>query len=211
MNPTKSFMGVSSGKFLGFFVMSKGIHLDPEKISAIRDMEPPRSLKELRGLQGKLAYIWRFISNLSGRCQPFSKLGRKGVTFVWDQACQDAFDEIKHYLTTPPVLVPPTQGKPFFLYVRLMEHSLGALLAQKSDEGHEQAIYYLNRTMVGAEHRYNPVEKECLALVFAVQKTWHYLTGQTIYVVSKINPLRLLMTKTSALNGLLTKWAMLLS
>src|SRR5436190_22837401 len=112
MNPTKSFLGVSSGKFLGFVVTSKGIHLDPEKISAIRDMEPPRSLNELRGLQGKLAYIRRFISNLSGRYQPFSKLMRKGVTFVWDQACQDVFDEIKHYPTTPPVLVPPTQGNP---------------------------------------------------------------------------------------------------
>src|SRR3954468_22245988 len=65
--------------------------------------------------------------------------------------------------------------------------------------------------MVGAEHCYNPVEKKCLALVFAVQKTRHYLTGQTIYVISKINPLRLLMTKSSALNGRLTKWAMLLS
>src|SRR3954468_839989 len=65
--------------------------------------------------------------------------------------------------------------------------------------------------MVGAEHRYNPIEKECLALVFAVQKTRHYLTGQTIYVVSKINPLRLLITKPSALKGRLTKWAMLLS
>ena len=82
MNPTKSFLGVSSGKFLGFVVTSKGIHLDPEKISAIRDIEPPRSLKELRGLQGKLAYIRRFISNLSGRCQPFLKLMRKGVTFM---------------------------------------------------------------------------------------------------------------------------------
>src|SRR4051812_46593395 len=92
-----------------------------------------------------------------------------------------------------------------------MEHSLGALLAQKSNEGHEQAIYYLNRTMVGAEHRYNLVEKECLALVLAVQKTRHYQTGQTIYVVSRVNPLRLLMTKPSVLNGRLTKWAMLLS
>src|SRR3954469_3438495 len=153
-------------------------------------MEPPRSLKELRGLQEKLAYIRCFISNLSGRCQPISKLMRKWVTFVWDQACQDAFDEIKHYLTTPPVLVPPTQGKLFFLYVRAMEHSLGALLAQKSNEGHEQAIYYLSRTMVGAEYRYNPVEKECLALVFVVQKMQHYLAGQTIYVVSRVNPLR---------------------
>src|SRR4051812_14412579 len=92
-----------------------------------------------------------------------------------------------------------------------MEHSLGALLAQKSDEGHEQAIYYLCRTMVGAEHRYNPDEKECLALVFAIQKMRHYLTGQTIYVVSRVNPLRLLMTKSSTLNSRLTKWAMLLS
>src|SRR4051812_17809089 len=84
MNPTKFFLGVSSGKFLEFVITSKGIHLDPEKISTIRDMEPPRSLKELRGLQGKLAYIRRFISNLSGRCQPLSKLMRKGVTFMWD-------------------------------------------------------------------------------------------------------------------------------
>src|SRR4051812_15141102 len=160
-------------------------------------MEPPRSLKELRGLQGKLAYIRRFISNLSGRCQPFSKLMRKGVTFIWDQACQDAFDEIKHYLTTPPVSIPPTQGKPFFLNVQAMEHSLRALLAQKSNEGHEQAIYYLSRTMVGTEHRYNPVKKESLALVFTVQKTRHYLVGQTIYVVSRVNALRLLMTKPS--------------
>src|SRR4051812_30933197 len=92
-----------------------------------------------------------------------------------------------------------------------MEHSLRALLAQKSDKGYEQNIYYLSRTMVGAEHRYNPVEKECLALVFAVQKMRHYLAEQTIHVVSRVNPLRLLMIKTSALNGRLTKWAMLLS
>ena len=55
--------------------------------------------------------------------------------------------------------------------------------------------------MVRAEHHYNPVKKECLALMFTVQKMQYYLTGQTIYVVSRVNPLRLLMTKPSALNG----------
>ena len=65
--------------------------------------------------------------------------------------------------------------------------------------------------MIRAEHRYNPIEKECLPLVFAVQKTRHYLVGQTIHVISKVNPLRLLMTKPSSLNGLLAKWVMLLS
>jgi len=65
--------------------------------------------------------------------------------------------------------------------------------------------------MIGVEHRYNPIEKECLALVFAVQKMWHYLVGQTIHIISKSNPLRLLMTKPSSLNGWLVKWAILLS
>ena len=58
-----------------------------------------------------------------------------------------------------------------------MDHSLGALLVQKNDEGAEQAIYYLSRTLIGAEIRYNPVEKECLALVFTIQKMWYYLVG----------------------------------
>src|SRR3954469_331317 len=95
MNPTKSFLGVSSGKFLGFIITSKGIHLDPEKISAIRNMEPPWSLKELRGLQGKLAYIQRFISNLSGRCQcRLSKYhcqkleSTRRTIFKWDSTLQ---------------------------------------------------------------------------------------------------------------------------
>jgi len=57
MNLTKSFLGVSSGKFLGFIVTSKGIHLDSCKIKAIQDMQPPKNLKELQGLQGRLAYI----------------------------------------------------------------------------------------------------------------------------------------------------------
>jgi len=92
-----------------------------------------------------------------------------------------------------------------------MDRSLGALLAQKDDNGHEQDIYYLSRTLIGAESRYNPIEKECLALVFAVQKTRHYLVGQIIHVIFRVNPLRLLMMKSGSLNSRLAKWALLLS
>ena len=113
MNPTKSFLGVSSGKFLGFIVTSKGIHLDPDKVKTIQSMHPPRNLKEFRGLQGRLTYIRRFIANLLGRCQPFTRLMKKGASFVWDKACQEAYEDIKRYLTNPPVLVAPTSGKPF--------------------------------------------------------------------------------------------------
>ena len=57
MNPTKSFLGVASDKFLGFVVTSKGIHLDPKKVCAVQDMQSPKNLRELRGLQGRLAYM----------------------------------------------------------------------------------------------------------------------------------------------------------
>ena len=134
---------------------------------------------------------------------------KKGVSFVWDDSCQKAFQDIKDYLTKPPILVGPQAGKPFLLYVRAMDHSLGALLAQKNEDGYEQAVYYLSRTLIGAESRYNPIEKECLALVFAVQKTRHYLMGQAIHVVSRVNPLRVLMTKPGSLNSRLAKWGIL--
>jgi len=144
-------------------------------------------------------------------CQPFSRLMKKGISFVWDNACQEAFEEIKKYLTHPPILVAPVSGKAFLLYVRAMDHSLGALLAQNNDQNYKQAIYYLSRILIGAEHCYNPIEKECLALVFAVQKMWHYLIRQCIQVISRFNHLRLLMTNPSSLNSRLAKWAILLS
>ena len=103
---------------------------------------------------------------------------KKGVSFVWDQSCQEAYEDIKRYLTKPSVLVAPISEKSFLLYVKAMDHSLGSLLAQKDGDGHEHAIYYLSRTLIGAESRYNPIKKECLALVFAIQKTRHYLVGR---------------------------------
>ena len=104
--------------------------MDPEKIHVVQEMQPLKNLKELRGLQGLLAYIRRFISNLSGPYQPFTKLMKKGISFVWDNACQEVFEEIKKYLTHPPILVASVSGKSFLLYVRTMDHSLGTLLAQ---------------------------------------------------------------------------------
>ena len=82
MNPAKCAFGVLSGKFLGFIVRYRGIEIDPDKIKAIRELPPPTNITELRSLQGRLAYIRRFISNLSSRCQPFTKLTKKGVPFV---------------------------------------------------------------------------------------------------------------------------------
>ncbi|XP_074265756.1 uncharacterized protein LOC141588200 [Silene latifolia] len=163
MNPLKCAFGVTSGKFLGFVVRHRGIEIDQTKIKAINEMPEPKTLKELRGLQGRLAYI----------------------------------RSIKKYLASAPVLGAPIPGKPLVLYIAAQERSLGAMCAQEIEDRKERALYYLSRTLVGAELNYLPIEKICLALVFAVQKLRHYMQAHTIHVVSKADPIKLSKAKLS--------------
>jgi len=93
---------------------------------------------------------------------------KKGAPFEWDDSCQNAFDSIKRYLLSPPVLGAPVLGKRLLLYMMAQERSLGALRAQENSEGKERALYYLSRTLVGAELNYSPIKKMCLAVMFAV-------------------------------------------
>ena len=141
MNPMKCASGLTSDKFLGFIVRHLGIEIDRSKIDAIQKMPEPQNIHELKSLQGKLAYIRRFISNLAERCQPFSRFMKKDVPFKWDEACRNAFESIKTYLLNPPVLQAPIQGWPLILYIAVQEQSLGVLLAQENEEGKENALY----------------------------------------------------------------------
>jgi len=85
------------------------------------------------------------------------------------------------------------------------------LLTQENDKGKEAALYYLSRKLVGAEHHYSPIEKECLAEMFAVQKLRYFLLSNTVYLISRINLLKVLVTKAGSLNARLAKWSILLS
>jgi hypothetical protein len=74
---------------------------------------------------------------------------KKGFPFVWDQACQNALEDIKKYLSNPPILCAPIKRKPLILYTAAMPTSLGALLAQNNDDGKEMSLYYPSRTLLG--------------------------------------------------------------
>ena len=170
MNPLKCTFGVTSRKFLGFIVRRRGIEIEQSKIEAILKMPEPQNIHELKSLHGRLGYLRRFISNLAGRCQLFSRLMKKEIPFEWDEVCNNAFKSIKAYLMKPPVLVALTLGWPLVLYISVQKHSVGALLAQENDEGKENALYYLSRMMMLCELNYSSIEKMYLALVFAIQK-----------------------------------------
>ena len=109
MNPTKCAFGVSAGQFLGFLVHERGIEVTQRSIDAIKKIQPPEDKKQLQKLIGKVNFIRRFISNLSGRLDPFTPLLwlKTDQEFTWGAEQQKALDNIKAYLSSPPVLIPP--------------------------------------------------------------------------------------------------------
>jgi hypothetical protein len=133
MNPNKCAFGVSAGQFLGFMVHQRGIEISRKSIDAINKVVAPADKTELQSLIGKINFIRRFISNLSGKIKAFSLLLKLKADqeFVWGAEQQLALDEIKKYLTNPPVLVPPQRGKPFRLYLSTDDTVIGSALIQE--------------------------------------------------------------------------------
>ena len=113
LNPSKCAFGVNSGKFLGFMVSQRGIEANLDKIQAILDMEPPKNIKEVQSLIGRVAALNRFVSKATDKCLPFFKILRKA--FDWTDQCQKAFQDLKVYLTTASLLSPSIPDEELYL------------------------------------------------------------------------------------------------
>ena len=119
LNPSKCSFGVSSGKFLGYIVTQRGIEANPDQIQAVMNMPPPKNKREIQKLTGRIAALNRFISHSTDRCQLFFKLLKGNKKFEWNEQRQQAFEELKRYLSTPPVLAKPQTGESLFLYLSI--------------------------------------------------------------------------------------------
>ena len=131
LNPKKCVFRVTSGKILGYIVSQNGIEVDPDKAKAIREMPVPKIEKEIRGFLGKLQFISRFIAKLTSFCEPIFKLLRKNQPVIWNEQYQLAFNNIRNYLASPPVLKPPKSWLPLILYLAIEGNAIGAMLAQE--------------------------------------------------------------------------------
>ncbi|RVW77424.1 Retrovirus-related Pol polyprotein from transposon 17.6 [Vitis vinifera] len=142
LNSKKCTFGVTSRKFLGHMVHERGIEVNPYKIKAILDMPVSKTKKDIRGFLGKLQYISQFIARLIDICELSFHLLRKNRPTVWNDDCQIAFEKIKEYLLSPPILMPSMLGCSLLLYFSVSDMALGCMLAQPDDSGKERAIYY---------------------------------------------------------------------
>ncbi|KAK1600904.1 hypothetical protein QYE76_048148 [Lolium multiflorum] len=129
--------------------------------------------------------------------------------FRWGAEQQQAFDDIKEYLTKPPVLVPPQQDRPFYIYLSVADTSIASVVVQVYD-GLEKVVFYLNRRMLDAETRYLEIEKLCLCLFFTYTKIKHILLKAEIIVICKSDVIKHMLS-APVLKGRLGKWMFALS
>ena len=129
LNPSKCVFGVTAGKFLGFMVSQRGIEVNPEKVWAILELEPPRTVKAVQSLNGKVAVLNRFVSKATYKCLPFFRVLRK--SFEWTDECQKAFEDLKKYLSSPPLLSPSMPREEPFLYIAVSQAGVSAALVRE--------------------------------------------------------------------------------
>ena len=152
LNPTKCVFGVRSRKLLGFIVSSRDIEANPTKVNAIRFMKPPKSKKDLMKLTGCISALSRFISRLGDRGLPFFKLLWKSDKFEWNDDSSKAFQELKDFLTSPPVLTAPEDGEVLLLYIAATTNKMSIVLVVKRDElGHiykvQRPVYFISEVL----------------------------------------------------------------
>jgi hypothetical protein len=194
--------------YLGMRVSAKGMKPIPERLDAIKKMKIPKDKKELREFLGIVNYYREYCEGLSEVAYPLFRLTRKDVEFQWGSTEGQALEDVKHLLTNPPFLQWPDVRKPFIVSTDASKFALGAVLSQMH-EGLEKPIAFASRVLSPAEENYSVVEKELLAIVFAVKKFHCYLYGTEFTVFTDHNPLQYAMTIRDT-SRRIARWVLLL-
>ena len=128
LNASKCSFGMGSGKFLGYMVTHKGIEVNPDQIKAVNDVKPTQNAKEVKKLTGMIAALKRFISKSVDRCRPFYLLIKKWKGFEWSEDCIMAFQQLKKYLSRPPIMSSPEVDEVLFAYIAITPHAVSLVL-----------------------------------------------------------------------------------
>ena len=141
-------------------------------------MKPPQNVREVRSLTGRVVAFNRFVSKATNKCLPFFKILRKA--FEWTDDCQKAFEDLKAYLTSVPLLSPSVLGEELYLYLAITPHAVSSALIREKGRV-QKPVYYTSRALKGAEARYPQIEKLAFALIIASRKLRQALLPSSHY------------------------------
>ena len=182
----------------------EGVYVDPQNIETIVNWKPPTNVTKIRSFLGLAGYYRKFVEGFSKLATPLTKLTRKEEKFVWSEASQQSFDELKQKLTSATVLTLPSRHDGYTVYYDASRQGLGCVLMQ-----HENVIAYASRQLKKHEKNYPTHDLE-LAVVFFALRIWrHYLYGVPCRIFTDHKSLQYLFTQKE-LNMRQRRWVELI-
>ena len=194
--------------YLGMHISDGKVRPTSDKLDAVLKMPVRSSKTELQSFLGLVNFYRGFSPHLAEVALPLYRLTHKNESFVWDVVHEQAFVRVKKLLTGSQILRIPDFELPFLLSTDASSVALGAVLSQEID-GNEYPIFFASRTLSDAERNYSVIEKELLAIVFAIKKFRCYLYGTTFKVYCDHNPLKHVATMRDPTKRI-ARWLMLL-
>ena len=182
--------------------------VDKAKVSIIKTLLPPTTVKGIRSFLEHAGFYKRFIKDFSKISRPLCRLLEKDAKFDFDESFKAAFDEIKSKLVTAPIMVTLDWNKEFEIMCDASDYSMGAILGQRTEKMFK-AIYYASKTFNEAQENYSTTEKEMLVMVFACEKFRPYILGSHVIIHIDHVAIRYLMAKKDAKLRLII-WVLLL-
>ena len=190
LKPSKCSLRAEEVKFVGHVITKNGLKPDQSKIEAILNMPVPQCTKDLERFLGMINYLGKFIPQLSEITAPLRELLKQDVEWQWMKQHQDAIDKLKEMVTKSPVLVFYDVNKPVTVSCDSSKSGIGICLLQEG-----KPVAYGSRTMTECEQRYSQIEKELLAVVFALEHFHYYIYGKRVQVESDHKPLESILQK----------------
>lgn len=174
--------------YLGHIITKDGVKPNPQKCQAIKDFPEPRNPKEIKSFLGLTGYYRRFIPNFAKIAKPLTKLLQKDIPFHFNKECSESFEKLKNFLMTEPILIYPNFEETFILTTDASAFAIGAILSQ-GPINKDLPIAYASRTLCSSEIKMSVIERELLAIIWAVKHFRPYLYGRKFKLVTDHRPL----------------------
>lgn len=195
--------------YLGHMITKDGLKPNNDKIRAVLDFPIPKTATEIKSFLGLVGYYRKFIKDFAKITRPLTSCLKKRKKIEFTDEYVAAFEMCKELLVNAPILQFPDFEKPFLLTTDASDFAIGAVLSQ-GPTGNDKPIAYASRTLNDAETRYSTVEKELLAIVWAVKHFRPYLYGRRFKILTDHRPLAWLNSMKEP-NSKLTRWKLRLS
>ena len=184
------------------------------KVEAVLRAPAPTNIATLRSFLGLVNYYGKFIPTLATTLAPLYSLLQKSKRWSWGKSQAEAFDKVKKLLLSSRVLVHFDDSLPLTLSCDASPYGIGAVLSHTMPNGDERPVSFASRTLAETEKKYAQLEKEALAIVYAVRKFHQYLYGRKFELRTDHKPLIYIFNESKSIpamaSGQVRRWALTL-